>query len=93
VSAHCVGAAISVDFIGYFVTGDLPPHLPFQVGYYDRFEKLEARKDYLVAVEMVNLHVSLGDALASGLFGPLGEELVVLINATDEEAIRMYYEL
>jgi hypothetical protein len=54
---------------------------------------LESRKQYLVTVEMVSLHVTVEAAVANGLFGVLGEERIVLISATDQEAIRKYQEL
>ncbi|KAH8799800.1 hypothetical protein F5884DRAFT_868907 [Xylogone sp. PMI_703] len=44
-------------------------------------------------MDTINLHVDINKALASGLFGRLGEERIVLVNATDKERIQRYHNL
>lgn len=52
---------------------------------------LESRKDYLVALEIVEIHCSLDRALESGLFGT--EERLRLVPATDVETVSRYRKL
>jgi hypothetical protein len=42
---------------------------------------------------MINLHICIGDILASGLFGRLGEERVVLVSVSDTGLLHRYYQL
>jgi hypothetical protein len=60
------------------------------VVYYDL---LEHRKDYLVTLIIVNLHVRVDQAASSGLFGRLAEERVKLVDPADEETIQKYHHL
>jgi len=73
--------------------GSAPSYPPFGTDMYLHFEMLDIHKEYLVCVKMINLHVSLNEALTSGLFGRLGEERIVLVSTTDEEALQKYYKL
>ncbi len=54
---------------------------------------LDTRKDYFVAIEMVNIHATMELALENGAFGRLGEELIVLVRPDDQNRIRQFYEL
>lgn len=57
------------------------------------FDLLERRKDYLVTLKMVNLHVDMDQAAHSGLFGRLAEERVKLVDPADKETIQKYHQL
>jgi hypothetical protein len=57
------------------------------------YDMLARRKDYLVTLMMVNLHVSIDQAAGSGLFGRLAEERVKLVDPADEETIQKYHQL
>jgi hypothetical protein len=57
------------------------------------FDLLEHRKDYLVTLRRVCLHVDVDQAARSGLFGRLAEERVKLVDPTDKDAIQKYHEL
>jgi hypothetical protein len=54
---------------------------------------LEARDSYTVTLKIITLHVKIDDALTSGLFGRLGEERVVLVDASNKVLIKRYYDL
>jgi len=54
---------------------------------------LEQRKDYLVTLMIVSLHVSVDQAASSELFGRLAEERVKLVDPADEETIQKYHQL
>jgi hypothetical protein len=56
-------------------------------------DMLESRKEYLVTLKMINLHLRVEDTLASGLFGRLGEERIVLVPTDDEDTLRKYQKL
>lgn len=57
------------------------------------FPLLEDRKDYLVCLKMVSIHVPMARALDSGLFGRLGEEPIQCVDAFDQDTIRKYQQL
>jgi len=56
-------------------------------------ELLSSRKDYLMTLKIVCLHISIEAALTSELFGRLGEERVVLVPTADVERISKYRKL
>ncbi|KAH8812359.1 hypothetical protein F5884DRAFT_785183 [Xylogone sp. PMI_703] len=57
------------------------------------FDLLKGGKEYTVTLQMIDLHVTLDQAIDSELFGRLGEERVKLVDADDEETILKYHEL
>lgn len=95
VAARSNGASITTDLIHNFHTvNERVPHYPaFREDDIESFTWLDSRKDYNVVVEMISLHVSMTNVLASGLFGRLGEERIVIVDATDEEIIQRYHKL
>jgi hypothetical protein len=60
---------------------------------YDLLDQFGSRQEYLVTIDIVNLHVSFGQASNSGLFGRMVEERVKLIGAADKKMIAKYYQL
>lgn len=57
------------------------------------FDLLGRQHEFSITLHTVNIHVTLRQAMKSGLFGRLGEERVRLVSATDSEAILKYYQL
>jgi len=100
-AATCQGASLTADLVhpydirpgGYptynhFLYTEYKPHF-----YNPNLELLSFRKDLLITLQVVCLHVSVEAALNSGLFGRLGEERIVLVPTADSETISKYHRL
>lgn len=51
---------------------------------------LEGMKKVMVCLKVVCIHVDAESAIESGLFGRLEEELVVMVDATDDERVDQF---
>ncbi|CAG8952179.1 hypothetical protein HYFRA_00000919 [Hymenoscyphus fraxineus] len=84
-----VGACITTDFLYPFAKGGLWP----ACSTFEQLAKLEARREWLVVIKMDNLHLREEAVTKSGIFGFLGDEKIVLVDADDEEELDRLYEL
>jgi hypothetical protein len=82
-----IAASITADLVHAF---DPPSRF---YGTDEDLDRLQHRKDYLVTLRMVCLHVDVYQAACSGLFGRLAEERIKLLRPADNEMIRKYHEL
>lgn len=93
--------SLSYIFIDAFLTKFHYYNLPTHTWFYDpnpEWKNMQLLAEtgcgsHIVAVKTITLHISEEDALQSGLFGMLGEELVQLVDVMDTERIRAYHEL
>lgn len=95
---HFVAASIIDDTIHGFRAGIVTKDSELYDGPPDDdpapiLDHLALRKDYLVTIETVKLHVSFEQVLESGLFGRLGEECIQLVDPFDKNQIQRYFEL
>lgn len=63
------------------------------LGWLGSMEMLEDLQEISVCLKTVCIHIGEGPAIHSGLFGALGEERVVLVDALDHERISKYRAL
>ncbi|CAG8984181.1 hypothetical protein HYALB_00004164 [Hymenoscyphus albidus] len=84
-----VGACITADFLYPFAKGGLWP----ACSTFEQLAKLEARREWLVVLKMDNLHLREEAVTKSGIFGFLGDEKIVLVDADDEEKLERLHEL
>jgi hypothetical protein len=82
-----IAASINAELVHPF---DPPPYYGDTS---EDFDLLDHRKDYLVTLRMISLHVDKDLAIRSGLFGRLGEERIKLVDPADKVAMIRYHEL
>jgi hypothetical protein len=95
VASQGIGASITTELLYSSIISPIFRPYPYFNKYLNgaNLDMLESRKEYLVTLKTINLHLRVEDTLASGLFRRLGEERTVLAPTDDEDTLRKYQKL